>query len=326
MKLELTYILYFCRTRTVIVTLFSLYLILGICLPTAQAVSNTVQVLPMRPVVSRGARLQPLNTNLTIVEPPRILPMKPARESFSARFVTKASCDFRVGTAPGDKDVCYLTLRRSGHLRIEATWQGAPDRLELDLTGPGQTGPYARKVGSSPLRLDFGLQNQVLERGNEWIVSVVNASEQGPGSGTLNVEISSQPSNQATPPSLWSEKIQRTILTNGTVELRYPDGTIKRFRSDGYDVINPDGTAIGARYIQTPPATPPDLPGEASVVDWLKWQNDSLLDMIRWLVDGDENMVAYYLKREEKETSTLYGQMYSRTRLIDALVSPPGSH
>ncbi len=109
---------------------------------------------------------------------------------------------FRVATR--DRQVFTFTLDAPGALRARATWSGA-QRLALILNGPGQTGYYARQDGDSPLSIDFDVTEELLDRGAQWQISVVNFQQSGaPAEGTLAVTIprpSAVPVTDAEPPS-----------------------------------------------------------------------------------------------------------------------------
>ena len=114
--------------------------------------------------------------------------------------------------------------------------------------------------------------------------------------------------------------VTRTILPNGDVEIRYPDGRRKILYAGGYKIIFPDGREQIASYMSVQVATPPTLPAEQSIVDWLEMINGKLLNTIGVLVDGDQNAVNYYVQKENSTTGNLYEKMQLRTAYIDRLL------
>jgi hypothetical protein len=250
--------------------------------------------------------------------------------------VAKVRERFHVNRAFGDRDDYDLTLTRPGRLRLRAVWRGTAASLALILNGPGQVGYYARKDGGTPLAIDFELTPALLQRGENWRVSIVNFGRQGSAQGLLFMEypVERKKLAELTPafktlrlrglvtgrPS--SGAIERTFTEDGSVEIRYPDGTIKRIFDGGHTIISPDGTAFTAMYIQAPPPTPPSLPNDAAMIAWLEWSNGELLGFIRTLVGGEDSVVEHYLQRERQAATTVYQQMRLRTKVVDDLLTP----
>lgn len=240
---------------------------------------------------------------------------------------------FHISSTFGDRDRYQLKLTRPGRLRLNVTWSGTAQTLALILNGPGQTGYYARQDGRSPLAIDFELTSELLERGDEWLVSIVNFSRQGSADGVLFMEYpaetrrvlrpalpGSPTSPGATPAPAAGTTVQRTIAEDGSVELRYPDGTIKSYSSGGQTIIFPDGREMRMLYLHVQPDTPPSLPSDPQMLGWLQWSNDSLLDFMRRLVGNDETAVGHYLEREQNTAQTLYEQILLRTEVVNQLL------
>lgn len=110
---------------------------------------------------------------------------------------------------------------------------------------------------------------------------------------------------------------QRTILPDGTVEIRYPDGTIKQLSKGGATIISPNGQ-IKKYYHQV---QPPSLPSDQQTVTWLEGLNEDLLGIIRSLVSNDQTALDNYLQYEGAG-SNLYEKIDKRTQTIDYLLSP----
>jgi hypothetical protein len=113
----------------------------------------------------------------------------------------------------------------------------------------------------------------------------------------------------------------RSILPNGRVELRYPDGTIRQRYQGGETIITPDGQHQTFMYSHAQPPTPPIAPPDATHDAWLSYENTRLLDIIRELVGGDEPSVQNYLSREDGGWSS-YQQIESRTQAIGYPIRP----
>jgi hypothetical protein len=116
-----------------------------------------------------------------------------------------------------------------------------------------------------------------------------------------------------------TEMPRRTIRSDGTVEINYPDGTIKRFfASGGWETIPPGGTPQRVMPMEVRPDIPPSLPDSAER-EWLDYHNGRLLDIIRLLV-GDE-AVDNYLQFEGMNRNP-YERTDMRSRTISHLLSP----
>lgn len=243
---------------------------------------------------------------------------------------------FHVISAFGDRDRYQLKLTQPGRLKLRAVWKGTAQTLALILNGPGQAGYYARKDGRSPLEIDFQLTPELLQRGDQWQVSIINFSRQGSAEGTLFMEhpVKRQKLAKLTPAfknlrlkglkvgPAPSGTIERTFTEDGSVEIRYPDGTVKRIYDGGFTIVRSDGTTMTALYSHVQPDTPPPLPSDDRILAWLEWSNDSLLDFIRMLVENDQTAVGYYLKREQEKAKTVYDKMRMRTSVVGQLLMP----
>jgi len=208
---------------------------------------------------------------------------------------------------PRDRQVFTVTLDAAGALRARATWSGA-DRLALILNGPGQTGYYAREDGSSPLSLAFTVVDELLERGAEWTLSVVNFGAGGPpAEGTLAVTLP-RPSAPApateeeadAPPQLperVAPDVLRTLqrpelLQDGSMRFALPNGAIARLSpSDTLTVADPESPDTIQTFpmmdtnVQSidPPVPPDELTADPDLSTW--W---SLMQM--WMEGMNERM------------------------------------
>jgi hypothetical protein len=115
--------------------------------------------------------------------------------------------------------------------------------------------------------------------------------------------------------------VERRILPDGSVELRYPDGTVRKLFGGGETITRPDGTSSTIVYQHAQPATPPTAPPDAAHAGWLDAENERLLNIVRTLVGDDEVSIQNYLEREGTEL-TVYEQIDARTEAVDWLVRP----
>jgi hypothetical protein len=115
--------------------------------------------------------------------------------------------------------------------------------------------------------------------------------------------------------------VERRILPDGSVQLRYPDGTVRTLFGGGETITRPDGTSSTLLYQNAQPATPPTAPPDAAHAGWLDAENARLLDIMRTLVGDDEQSIQNYLTREGTER-TVYEQIDARTKAVGWLVRP----
>lgn len=251
---------------------------------------------------------------------------------------------FKLGVNDDNRKIYEFKVTQPGIIEINAFWRGTVNNLALILNGPGQTGYYVRKDGDSPLKIQFKVEPALLEKGEVWKASIVNFGQSGRVAGSMTVMypvrptiesiddiqiITEQPESteeeEITPipdnDELQEQGVKRRILEDGTVELVYTDGTIKRIDDGGYTIINPDGTATSVRYINIPPTTPPQLPADDRIGAYLQWQNESLLDLVKKILNYNEQSINNFLKHESDITDNIYQQMYIRTSYINRLLS-----
>ena len=151
---------------------------------------------------------------------------------------------------------------------------------------------------------------------NTCCISGVKTTGTEGGQTPTNIE----PQETTSPPQS-SGISQRSILPDGTVEIRYPDGTIKRLSTGGITIISPNGQTKKYYYYQVQPDTPPSLPSDAQTFTWLEAHNENLLVIIRSLVSNDQTAIDNYLQYEGT-SSNLYEKINKRTQTIDYLLSP----
>jgi hypothetical protein len=115
-----------------------------------------------------------------------------------------------------------------------------------------------------------------------------------------------------------TQGVQRSVLSDGTLQLKYPDGTIRRRRPSGQIVvILPDGREQTVMMMQVQPADLPALPTGLS--DWGTHINDELISILRGLLSEPEYQ-AYLLTEERK---SFYELVEWRLRSIGFLTAAP---
>ena len=132
-------------------------------------------------------------------------------------------------------------------------------------------------------------------------------------------------SNQLAGPSGGSsggdEVVGRRVLSDGSIELRYGDGTVRIRTGSGETVINPDGTRQVYQFQNAQPPTPPSAPPDAAHAAWVDGELASQLNVIQQLVGFDQQSIDHYLAQEGAGLSP-YQRITQRTRAIDMLVRP----
>lgn len=94
---------------------------------------------------------------------------------------------FSIGGQAGDRQEFSFRVPAAGTVRVEARWTGSPAKLTLILNGPGRTGYYQRLDDRSPLVVVQDVTAEILEKGNEWKVSVVDFGKSGSARGTVTI-------------------------------------------------------------------------------------------------------------------------------------------
>lgn len=242
---------------------------------------------------------------------------------------------FKLGSAFGERETFDITLPRAGMVNIRVDWRGTTRNLAVILNGPGQTGYYARRDGGSPIEIKFNVTDELFRRGAQWQVSVVNFSRRGSSVGRMVVDYPAlvRPLVRLSPtlrrlaeaartesPTPTGEP-QRSILPDGRVQIRYPDGRVVIYEAGcGSTTIFPDGTASTAMCNQVQPASMPALPDDPALQSFLEGHRDHLLEQISKLVDFRQDEIDLYLGYESANASGLLEQIQMRSRLIDKLL------
>ena len=132
-----------------------------------------------------------------------------------------------------------------------------------------------------------------------------------------------QPPQELSPPDEPEQAgaVDRRIRPDGSVELHYPDGTIRHLFGGGVTTTRPDGTSSTMLFQNAQPATPPTAPPDSAHANWLEAENERLLNIMRTLVGNDEPSIQNYLEREGADR-TVYERIDARTQAVGWLVSP----
>jgi hypothetical protein len=132
-----------------------------------------------------------------------------------------------------------------------------------------------------------------------------------------------QPPQELSPPDEPEQAgaVDRRIRPDGSVELHYPDGTIRHLFGGGVTTTRPDGTSSTMLFQNAQPATPPTAPPDSAHANWLNAENERLLNIMRTLVGNDEPSIQNYLEREGADR-TVYERIDARTQAVGWLVSP----
>lgn len=113
--------------------------------------------------------------------------------------------------------------------------------------------------------------------------------------------------------------VKRTILPNGTVEIRYADGIIEQRSSGGRTIIFPDGRPPQRlAFTDVPGPEPPLLPTDPDLLrQWREYHNKQLLDIISTMVASDP--AALQALRDQESQKSVYQQINLRAQIITRL-------
>jgi hypothetical protein len=109
------------------------------------------------------------------------------------------------------------------------------------------------------------------------------------------------------------------------IEEQLPDGTIKRTKQNGVQVIKPDGTKQFTPFqsvrANVQPPTPPALPADRQLGRaWVEYHNANLLDVIRRLVYEDAAAMNRFSEKERQAVGNdLFKQIAYRTEIAEFL-------
>lgn len=247
--------------------------------------------------------------------PVRMLQAVPAAPEERARQ------QFALGGS-SEREQLEFTVQNPGRVSAEATWSGSAGELSMFLVGPGVPRIHLRRQGATPLRLDYEITAEMLARGREWAVALTRVSGAGSATGELTVRYPGAFEVLGDPPSPPAGQPVRTILPDGEVEVRYPDGRVILYDATcGWTTTFPDGTAQNFFCNQVQTASMPGAPTDTALVSFLEDHRDRLLEHIERLVGNDQQQVALYLSYEQTAAGTVYQQIKLRTALIGKLLA-----
>lgn len=97
---------------------------------------------------------------------------------------------FSIGPQFGAGKEISITIKEPTHIKVTATWMQKETKLALILNGPGQVGYYERKDGYPPLTLEFEVSKDLVARGSNWKISIVNYNRGIKVNGSLDIFLS----------------------------------------------------------------------------------------------------------------------------------------
>lgn len=112
--------------------------------------------------------------------------------------------------------------------------------------------------------------------------------------------------------------VVRTILPDGEVQIRHPDGTVVTLGQGGMTIQYPDGTSRTMAYATVPPISPPPPPSGSDVEKWLTSTEDGLLAEVARLVEADSR--ESYLKYEASQAGSGFDRVRMRLALLHRLL------
>lgn len=118
-----------------------------------------------------------------------------------------------------------------------------------------------------------------------------------------------------------NQPVSKKILPDGSVEITYPNGRIKRLFEGGFEIYNPE-TEQSQTYLYSTaarPPVPPSLPDDAELI-WMKAHSEKLLNIIKSLVNNDSESIENYLQYEGEQD--IYNQILMREETISYMVQP----
>ena len=118
--------------------------------------------------------------------------------------------------------------------------------------------------------------------------------------------------------------VKKTIQSDGSVQISYPDGRIKTISSEKTIIKYPDGRVEEKPkivfYTNVPSANPPASPSTNTEALWLNHHASKLLDIIHIQLQ-DKNSFEEYKEFEGNELS-VFDLIDKRSQIIDYLISP----
>jgi hypothetical protein len=124
------------------------------------------------------------------------------------------------------------------------------------------------------------------------------------------------------PTSTPSGTPNRTITSDGVVELRYPDGMVRsrKIGACAWDTRYPDGRFVPAQCLRATviPIVPPTPPSGSTEEHWLQGQDENLLGILQKILGGpnSSDFQNYLQAYENPKEQSIYKRIYFRTNAI----------
>jgi hypothetical protein len=121
----------------------------------------------------------------------------------------------------------------------------------------------------------------------------------------------------------------KVLTADGTVELHYPDGTVrsKKIGGCGWNTRYPDGRFVPAQCVRMSamPVVPPPPPAGSDEDRWLQAEDRSLLDVLQQILGGAQSpdFQNYLQAYENPAEPSIYKRIYFRTNAISELAYTP---
>jgi hypothetical protein len=112
----------------------------------------------------------------------------------------------------------------------------------------------------------------------------------------------------------------RVVLPDGTVEIHYPDGAVRRLTGNREFLILPNIPTPVQSPAEAQPPTPPALPSDSATQSWLDAHNAALLETIKLLLGNNQSSIGNFLQSER--ALSVYQRIDMRSRLISFLLKP----
>src|SRR5262245_22519033 len=112
------------------------------------------------------------------------------------------------------------------------------------------------------------------------------------------------------PDSQSTENRTRTVLADGTVEVRYADGTIRRYdQGGGITTVFPDGKTQRALPANVAKLAPPLTLSDPNFSPWLEQENNRLLEIIQAMVPQSDRQAVVQNVNAAEVGKTVYQQI-----------------
>jgi hypothetical protein len=196
-------------------------------------------------------------------------------------------------------------------------WPSAPGTLLVDVfthftDGSGRKNYFVHEMFRQPLA--GGAISPVVGRNTSARPTFILKSPSPPAQPSTPTPSTSTGSNPAG---------TRTILSDGSVEITYADGTKKIFGEYGVTTITPDGKQSNkphqTTHLDAQSPTPPSVP-DTETSKWAAEEASTLLVLIKTLVSNDQASIDNLLAKEAQ--MAWYEKINDRTTLLQTLASP----